>query len=94
MNIPDPLKIILGEMCNRVGANFADIDFQEDKWYWKHSWAEQDDLAFQEWLVNHLKNNKEAREVLLGGDFRRDEEYMRKAVRWFMLQWGWKLSDE
>jgi len=84
------LKIIMEEMCNRVGVYFDDIDFKEDRWYQKYSWSEKEEESFKEWLLNYLLKNKEAREELLSF---KSKTGIKKAVDQFMLGYGWKIIN-
>ena len=45
------LKIILDEMCSRVGA--SNIDFRSDHWYEDYTWTMEEQDDFINWLTNH-----------------------------------------
>jgi hypothetical protein len=46
---------VVQEMCNRVGANYNSIDFEEPNWYLQYSWTKEEEQSFQDWLVNYLR---------------------------------------
>ncbi len=51
-------KIILTEMCKRVGVSIDDFDFEEQGWFSKHAWLKRDQDDFQLWLSKFLIEKK------------------------------------
>lgn len=82
------LKIILDEMCSRVGA--SNIDFRSDHWYEDYTWTEEEEKDFINWLANHLYENKEARKMFV--NLRKVKRDCNKASNKFVLNYGWKTK--
>jgi hypothetical protein len=59
----------------------------------KHSWTQEEQESFIEWFKDYLKNNKNARKEILSRDTV-DDNRLDKAVRWFVLDYGWKIKGE
>jgi hypothetical protein len=83
------LTAILVEMCKRVGANFDDLNFQEDGWYNLYTWSAEEQLDFEKWIINHP--DKKVIEVL--GHYKNKKDKQTKASL-FTLWYGWKLNNE
>lgn len=92
MNFSKHLTIALKEMCRRVGVTFDDVDFTADNWFQQYKWTEEEQEEFQEWFVNYLYNNKEAREEITTIGIR-NKKRLRAAVLYFLLDWGWSLVE-
>jgi len=86
------LKVILEEMCKRVGANYNEIDFfdKEDPFYMKYEWSVEEQDDFADWLCNYMMDSKEARFELMAYH-RKDKKTIREFVNMFILNFGWKL---
>lgn len=81
---------ILREMCDRVNANYDEIDFQEPDWYLKHEWTMDEQLDYQLWLEHH--RDKDVHKVLnYIGTSKADRQ--RKASM-FVAFYGWKTKTE
>jgi len=81
-------NIVLNTMFLWVGANYSDIDTQEDNWFFKHTWTEEEEKDFKKWLSSYLYGMKEAQRELC------DMNYMKKgdcnrAADMFVLNYGW-----
>lgn len=59
------LKHILKEQCKRVGADFNKLDFSKEDWFEKYTWTEEEENNFKQWMMNYLKENKDARQDLM-----------------------------
>jgi len=87
----DPyLRVVLEEMCRRVGTRFEDVDFSDEKWFTKHSWTAEEDKRFQKWLADYLYRNTEARKELTACP--RDKKRLREFAEWFSHDYGWSLK--
>ena len=82
------LKIILDEMCSRVGA--SNIDFRSDHWYEDYTWAEEEEKDFINWLADHLYKNREARKIFKY--LKKNKRDCNKASNKFVLNYGWKTK--
>jgi len=87
------LTVILKEMCRRVKVPFSRIPFKSEGWFREHDWSEEEQRGFEEWLVNYLKSNIEARRELLNIPSRTSIKSLQKAASMFIFNYGWKLSD-
>lgn len=84
------LKIIIDEMCRRVGTKTEDVDFSDNEWYTRHEWTKKEQDDFLDWLTEYLWDNAEARKELMTVPMRR-KPHLRKASREFGFMWGWKF---
>ena len=82
------LKIILDEMCRRVGA--SDIDVSKDYWWEDNAWTMEEQDDFIKWLANHLYENKEARKIFV--NLRKVKRDCNKAAVKFIGNYGWKTK--
>lgn len=93
-NFGPHLKVVLKEMCSRVGFDPKDNweYFHEPAWFWNYDWSRGAEESFLTWLTNYFFNNKEARDELTTC-LTRDKECCRKAAQSFVWNHGWKVSD-
>ena len=84
------LKLVLKEMCKRVGTNFNSVDFKDPNWYNQYSWSMDEETNFIEWLANALMTNKTVRMDLLVYPSHLTYNKARKAAKEFVLNYGWR----
>lgn len=84
----DQLKLILTEMCSRVGVKYEDIDFAEEGWFRKHQWTEEEQENFHKWLGDRLTEWKCTRK----GKYRGQPHGYYEASK-FILEYGWMTSE-
>lgn len=73
-------------MFNIVGENFS-IDYcKQPDWYLKHSWTEEQQDKFKEWLVKYLYKNANKLDLI------KNKEACRREASWFLLDYGWKFK--
>lgn len=85
------LEVILRKMCYFVNAKYEDIDFKSPNWYLSHTWTEEEEERFGNWLITYLRDNKDARLEIMRyghGSLRN----IKKAVSEFIFIYGWKLE--
>lgn len=82
------LKTILDEMCSIVGAK--EVNYKEKEWFLKHTWSEEEQESFRNWLSNFLYNNSKARKAF---KIARSKKYCDKASGMFILNYGWKTKN-
>lgn len=82
------LMAILREMHRRVGADIKNTNFKKEGWYIKHSWTKTKEKDFEKWLINYMKNNREARFVLMPIPSR-DDKFLRRWASDFIFNLGW-----
>lgn len=87
------LKMIMSNMCDRVGVNYDDINFKEDKWYWKHTWTMAQEEEFIKWLSNLLYNDIKVRRAILSYPVK-NKKRCEQGARFFASMFGWKLITE
>ena len=85
------LRIILKEMCKRVGADFNKINFNKHEWFMKHTWTEKELMNFKEWFINYLYENTEARKEIMMFPLK-NKMRIRRTASWFILDYGWKTK--
>lgn len=77
-------------MCQMVGVDWKEIDFQKHNWFYEHAWTEEQEAEFVEWLADFLHSNKEAR--LLFEMWRGDKKTCRRYAEGFVWNYGWKVN--
>jgi hypothetical protein len=87
------LKIILKEMCRRVGADFKKIDVTKKDWFMEYKWTVIEMADFKNWLVDYLYNNNEAREAIVEVNIKR-KKHLKKVADMFTFTYGWSLKNE
>jgi hypothetical protein len=89
----DPhLKHVLEQMCSVVEADPTEIDFKEEKWFWKYEWSIDQEKAFIKWLADYLYSNKGARAEILETPWR-NRKHCEKAAKFFVWNYGWKYDE-
>lgn len=51
---PEHTKLILTEMCSRVGVKYEDFDFNQPDWFMKYSWTAEEEESYRVWLGKKL----------------------------------------
>jgi len=85
------LTFILTEMCNRVGANFTEINFKEENWFQKYEWAEQEDNNFIDWVADYMYSNSAARKELMSITSK-NKKMCNRFSREFCMNYTWKIK--
>lgn len=80
---------VLKEMCSRVGADSDSMNFQEEKWFYKHTWTRDEEVDFENWLTTN-KDPEINRDLGLS----KAKYFRKRQVAMFMLNYGWKLTIE
>lgn len=75
-------------MCLYAGVNYNDVDVQEDNWYFKHTWDEQTEKEFKDWLINYIHKIKDAQFELYQTRYMKKPDCER-AADIFLLSYGW-----
>jgi len=82
---------ILKEMCHRVNADYAQIDFFEHNWFLTHEWNASEEEDFKSWIVDYLYENKDARNYLMRFP-RKNKKDLKKLADEFVFNYGWKTK--
>jgi len=86
------LEKVLREMCDRVGADFDEMDFTEKDWFLKYQWTFDQEEDFIKWLMDQIKEDKNVREIFNGPlKTKKDRE---SAARMFVFGYGWKVKKD
>lgn len=85
------LRVILKEMCKRVGAKFEEINFKKQNWFMKFSWTEKEQNEFIDWLTNYLYQNSEARKEVMKFPVK-DKKRCKEVAIQFVSFYGWKTK--
>jgi len=90
-NYSETLITILTEMCERVGANYDEIDFKEDGWYHKYKWTNEEEEDFKKWMINYLYHHPERqRDILTGYAYYHRPKYnIKDYLRGFFFNYTW-----
>lgn len=86
------LKIILKEMCNRVGAPYEEMDFHESFWFTKYRWTTQQEDDFVKWLTDLLYNNKDIRKAFFQNNIR-TKTHCKRGAKAFVFNYGWSYTQ-
>ena len=79
---------LLREMCKVINVDYDTIDFQEDGWYEKYTWTEQQENEFILWVAEELYKNNNMREELLEDPEQSIVNCFEAAVH-FVANFGW-----
>ena len=79
-------------MCESVGVDFDTFDFDQENWYWQHTWTTDEENRFKQWLVHEIYNNTKLRKATMHFPIRNFKN-IEMAVEMFMLNYGWRVSD-
>ena len=86
------LVIVLKEMCHRVKAKYADIDFKSQDWFRQYKWTIEEQGSFEKWFADYLHKDREARRELCDRPYV-NKSWCLKAAKEFTFMYGWALSD-
>jgi len=82
------LNVILNVMCQVVGANYSDVNMEEDDWYFTHTWTRETEREFKSWLTDYLhKMTSAQREMCSTSHMKKDD--CERAADMFLLNYGW-----
>lgn len=87
----DTQRKVLEKQCEWVGITVDDIDLSKRDWYTDYAWTEGERESFEDWIVDYLKNNPEARQEFLRYETT-DEGRLYKAAGRASLGWSWNYG--
>lgn len=79
---------LIRRMCEVINVDYDSIDFQEDGWYEKHTWTDEQENEYILWVAQELYNNADMREELLE-DPSQDIANCFEAAVHFVANFGW-----
>lgn len=85
------LKIIIKKQCKIVGVDYDKINFKKKDWFHDYEWTDKQEKKFSDWLIDYMKNNKEARYNLMRVPSV-NKVFLEKFARSFILMYGWKTK--
>jgi hypothetical protein len=87
----DHLKVVMTEMCSRVGVELKKVDFGSAGWFRKHTWSREQEDDFVNWLANYVYSDSEARKQPTTIRIKTRDKCKRFAKS-FVFQYGWKVQ--
>lgn len=84
-------EVVMKEMCSRVGTTLDKVNFNNDKWFTKHSWTEEEQDSFKNWLTDYLYKSPGARREIMSYPVK-NKKIIRSCSGMFILNYGWKLK--
>jgi hypothetical protein len=90
-HIPFHLDVILNTMCMMVDAKYDREKMKKDDWYLEYQWDEETEKQFEDWMTDYLHKLPKAQVELYGRRYMKKDE-CRKAVKMFLLSYGWKTK--
>lgn len=86
------IQEVLSKMCEMVGTKIEDIDFNDEEWYYTHTWTDNQQEEFKKWLVDYLHKKHSARKLLTMVRTK-DKKLLEKAASSFIFNYGWKVNN-
>ena len=85
-------KKALEKQCSYVDVDLEDIDGKnkDDPFFLKHTWTEEEQDEFHDWLVEYFKDRKVAKS-LTNYSYLNKKKREKVASEW-ILSWGWKCN--
>ena len=91
-HLSEGIKIILSEMCNKVGTNLDEIDVTEDFWFTKHTWTTQEEDDFKEWMLKFITGNYPLfKETFVNP--KSNKKRLKRQIDQFLWNYGWKYKE-
>lgn len=84
---------LIKKMCEIVNVDYDSIDFQEDAWYEKHTWTEEQENEYILWVAEELFKSAEMREELLEDPSQDIVNCFQAAVH-FVANFGWDTPGD
>lgn len=84
---------IFKKMCSYVNVNYEDIDFNENDWYFKYEWSEEQEKDFISWLSNEVRTNNIIRKELTSLQYKPSKKKSYSFAINFNLMFGWKTKE-
>jgi len=95
MEEKEPIKphtqIILMKMFEGTGIKYSDEYVQTSDWYFNHSWTEEEENQFIDWLTSYLQENSGAREEIMRINSK-NKSLCNLAAKNFAAWFGWALK--
>lgn len=87
---------IFTELCERIGIDPKEVDFQKTDWQEEYVWTIEEEIAYQKWLLAYLKSRPKAVEMLYTFQFINpaDARNLEILVKHFTLFYGWAFREE
>lgn len=88
MNInTEDSKTIMNKLLEAVNAP-EDFNFNQDQWFWKYEWTEEQQTKFTLWLADFLEKKKYCKK----GIKKRGQRYALYEAKKMVMNYGWKLK--
>jgi hypothetical protein len=73
-------------------CDFSEKNSYKDEWYYTHTWSEQQEQEFKQWLTLFLVNKKNMRNI--SGHGYSNKKTRVRTVALFLLQHGFRIHKE
>ncbi|SRR5258708_9270161 len=88
---------ILTHMCEMIGVDPNEVDFKSQSWFTEHTWSENQQDEFRQWLIDYFSVKKEGKRRLR--DIARfpslmNKQEINKLTGMFLLDYGWRCKYE
>ena len=80
--LSEDTEYILKKMCEVVGADFAKVKFKSSNWYLKHTWTEEEQQDFIDWLAKFYQKRH--------GYTKKNSVFLANS---FVGNYGWKVNN-
>ena len=82
---------VLTKMCDII--NIPIPNFEEPDWFLKHTWTEEEQEIFKEWLIQELKNNRGLRFEISRYPHLTSKSIIERLANDFIFNYGWKTNE-
>ena len=82
---------ILQMMCDYVNVDYQLVDFTAKDWFMQHSWTEEKEQEFKEWLFSYMRTTPKARKELMHIPSN-TKKMLNGWCSSFILNYGWKYA--
>ncbi len=90
----EELVYVLEKMCSYVNADYNDINFDEDDWYFKYEWTKEQETNFINWLTDEIRINNKIRKEISKLRYRPSKKRATLFANYFNMMFGWKTKIE
>jgi hypothetical protein len=90
-SVNESINYILKHQCEAVGIQLSDIDPTCDKWYSDHTWIQEQEDGFIDWLANELYESTDLRNDIMFNPHKTKKRCKDCAKQW-VFQYGWRVS--
>jgi len=82
------LEKVLTMMCESVGVNYEDVDFNKEEWYMQHDWTQEQQDQFKQDLYQAVTESPKFFKDLFAS--RGPKRRLKAQIEFFIMSYGWK----